>query len=170
MIASVNGTGMNGTNFKRTRNRTGPNNYHLSQPHCQFLSTIDCTTPTARLYAQMKILIYRFPAAFENRKGIQNEDLNHGALAHVEFTIFETYGSISTSCKCSYVCAWYNRRVESSRIDTHTPIPVAAICLIWLSFRGCASNVWTTVTKQRVLPLQRTDVHFLCRWTLWIQL
>lgn len=82
-------------------------------------------------------------------------------------SIFETYGSISTSCKCSYVWAWYNRSVESNLknwrkcvkknkkcpmkfvmmrsylIETHTPNPVAAICRIWLSLRGCASKMCT---------------------------
>lgn len=28
-------------------------------------------------------------------------------------SIFETYGSISTSCMCSNVCVWYRRKVES---------------------------------------------------------
>lgn len=35
--------------------------YHLSQHHCQFLSTIYCTTPTVQLYARTKILIYPCP-------------------------------------------------------------------------------------------------------------
>ena len=55
-------------------------------------------------------------------------------------SILLTYGSMSTSCRCWWVSAWKRRRVESSRMDTHTPSPIHASCRTWLSLRGCASN------------------------------
>jgi len=55
-------------------------------------------------------------------------------------SILLTYGSMSTSCRCWCVCAWYNLSVESSLIDTQTPSPSQANCLTWLSFLGWTSK------------------------------
>jgi len=51
-----------------------------------------------------------------------------------------TWGSTSTSCRCSCVYAWNSRRVLSSLTDNQTPSPTQHICRTWLSCRGCASN------------------------------
>lgn len=67
--------------------------------------------------------------------------------------ILLTYGSMSTSWRCWCVCAWYRRRVESSRMDTHTPSPIHASCRTWLSLRGWASkDFYGTTWRESALP------------------
>ena len=90
-----------------------------------------------------------------------------------EPSILVIYGSISTSCKWICVWAWYSRKVESKRIESHTPSPIHCICLTWLSRRGwTAIAFWRKVhdilSQNNYNPLAfHTDLNdhvFLIKW------
>lgn len=53
--------------------------------------------------------------------------------------------------------------MKSNRIETHTPNPVAAICRIWLSLRGCASKMCTIFNEigSTIKILLRCAAHIL---------
>lgn len=125
----------------------------VSSPHPQTISTNQKSCDSHKWEAQLARTYDREPKweTCGNTPGggtsidcfVPNKTSNENSPS-----ILLTYGSMSTSWRCWCVCAWYRRRVESSRIDTHTPSPIHASCRTWLSLRGWASKDFCRAEKK----------------------